>query len=299
MADNQTNIAIELARILQDRDTIRAKLYDLKIISNLTADLDECAAALLGVQYVGNVTATVQIGKTYHIPAGFHDGTGTVSGVQGEGDFKLQSKTVTPNTSRQVVTNDDGWYGLSDVTVEPIPSNYKDVSSVTVTKDKVLATERFVDKDGNFDTGTMPNIGAVAKVLDASTTSYDVDEGYHNGKGRVSIVPEEKTVTPLKTQQNVTPTSGKVLTRVVVAPIPDLYIDTTIAADEAAAANTMLAGTKAWVNGALVEGTILDLGPADIAIDGMTTMGVDIPAGYTQGGRVYLTDDIYNILKDI
>ena len=55
--------------------------------------------------------------------------------------------------------------------------------------------------------------GAVSKKLDASATSYTVPAGYHNGSGTVSIELEEKTVTA---NGDVTPTAGKVLSKVTV-----------------------------------------------------------------------------------
>ena len=55
--------------------------------------------------------------------------------------------------------------------------------------------------------------GAVSKKLDTTTTSYTVPAGYHNGSGTVSIELEEKTVTA---NGDVTPTAGKVLSKVTV-----------------------------------------------------------------------------------
>ena len=43
----------------------------------------------------------------------------------------LQSKTVSPSTSAQTVKPDSGYDGLSQVTVNAIPSNYEDVTAET------------------------------------------------------------------------------------------------------------------------------------------------------------------------
>ena len=70
-------------------------------------------------------------------------------------------------------------------------------------------------------TGTMTNRGAVSKTLDATSgnQSYTIPAGYHNGSGKVQISLETKTVTPNSVQQNITPSSGKVLSKVTVSPI--------------------------------------------------------------------------------
>lgn len=74
--------------------------------------------------------------------------------------------------------------------------------------------------DGTKVTGIMTNRGAVTKTLDTSTTSYTVPSGYHNGSGKVSISLEEKTATPTTSAQTITPSSGKVLSKVTVNAVP-------------------------------------------------------------------------------
>lgn len=84
--------------------------------------------------------------QTYTVPLGFHDGSGavgiaaeeraklipanirqgiTVLGVEGEmsgsEDVKAQAKTATPATSQQVITPDEGYNYLSQVTILAIP----------------------------------------------------------------------------------------------------------------------------------------------------------------------------------
>lgn len=386
--------ATEISRLVDARNTIRDKLVDLGLAAS-TAKLDVLATAVDGIANRGAVSATVQEGDTYTIPAGYHNGSGTVSGVSGGGNYNLQSKTATPTKSQQSVTPDSGYYGLSDVTVAAIPEAYQNVSGVTAAAADVLATKIIVDATGASVTGIMPNIGsvnitldatsnnqtytvpagkhsgsgtvqivlenksatpttsaqditpttgkvlgkvtvgaipsqykdttnvdataadvlagktivtstgevegtmtnrgAVSKTLDATTNnqSYTVPAGYHNGSGAVQIVLEEKSATPTTSSQNITPTAGKVLSKVTVAAIPAKYGDTT--GDDAVAAN-LLAGKFAHtiVNGTAtqIEGTMPNNGAISGSIDGLTTTSYSVPAGYTSGGTVSLTNDI-------
>ena len=114
------SIQTELSRIQTARNTLRAKAVELGIAQS-TAKLDTLAAAFEDVDNVGAVSATVREGDTYTIPKGYHNGSGTVSGVAGGGNYTLQSKTATPTKKQQNVTPDSGYYGLSDVTVAAIP----------------------------------------------------------------------------------------------------------------------------------------------------------------------------------
>lgn len=289
------SIATELSRIQTDRNTIRTKLVALGLVSS-TANLDDCATAVGGIENRGAVSASVQEGDTYTIPAGYHNGSGTVSGVSGGGNYSLQSKTVTPTKAQQPITPDSGYYGLSDVTVAAIPDAYQDVSSVTAAAGDVLTGKIVVTADGKVTTGTMPNNGAVSKVLDTGTTTYTIAKGYHSGTGSVKITTEAKTVTPTKESQQVTPSTGKVLSQVTVAAIPSNYIDTS---EGDATAPDILSGKIAFVGGLKVTGTMPDNGSVAGTMDGLTTTSVTIPAGYTSGGAVSLTDDIEQALAAI
>lgn len=67
----------------------------------------------------------------------------------------LQSKTATPSNVPVSVVPDTGYHGLSSVTVNPIPSNYADISSTTVTANDVLTGKTFVDANGAPKTGLL------------------------------------------------------------------------------------------------------------------------------------------------
>ena len=247
--------ANEIARLVSARNTIRDKLISLGLASS-TSKLDVLATAIDGIVNRGSVSATVREGDTYTIPEGYHNGTGTVSGIAGGGNYSLQSKAATPTKNQQSITPDSGYYGLSDVMVAPIPDAYQNVSAVDASAADVLSGKIIVDSTGANIPGTMPNIGTVDKTLDATTSNqtYTVPKGYHSGSGLVKIVLETKTVTPTKSTQNVTPTTGKVLSKVTVNPIPAAYQD--VSNVDATSADVLEGKTIVDASGNEVVGTI-------------------------------------------
>lgn len=290
------SIATELSRIQTDRNTIRTKLVELGLAAS-TDNLDKLATAVEEITNRGAVSATVQEGDTYTIPAGYHNGSGTVSGVAGGGNYALQSKTATPTKKQQSITPDSGYYGLSDVTVAAIPSNYQDVSSTTATADDVRSGKVFVTATGVVTAGSLGTIAPITKTLTVSETTYPILEGYHNGEGSVQIVLEGKAVTPSTAEQSVTPTEGKVLKEVIVKAIPWQYQDIT---GTTATAGDVLAGkTFINANGVATEGTMPNNGSVAATMDGLTTTYVDVPPGMTTGGRISLTNDIETALAAI
>ena len=70
--------ATEISRLQTARNTIRNKMVALGLGTS-TDLLDDLATEINGITNQGAVTATVQEGDTYTIPAGYHNGSGTVS----------------------------------------------------------------------------------------------------------------------------------------------------------------------------------------------------------------------------
>ena len=291
------SVATYITSIESSRNTIRNKLVELGMSAS-SDKLEKLATAIEGIVNQGAVSITVQEGDTYTIPKGYHNGNGTVSGVSGGGNYTLQAKTATPTKKQQNIAPDSGFYGLSGVTIAAIPEAYQDTSSVTATAGDVLTGKVYVTADGTVTSGEMINNGAVSKTLDVTTITYTIPKGYHSGSGKVNLVLETKTATPTKSAQDITPTAGKVLSKVTVAAIPDKYQD--VSGVTAAAANVLEDKYFVTSTGALTEGTMKNNGAVAATIDGLTTTAYTVPVGYHSGsGTVSLTNDIENALAAI
>lgn len=275
------------------RNIIRAKLVECGLATS--SDMLETLATIVdNIVNRGAVSVSIKEGETYTIPAGYHNGAGTVSGIAGGGDYKLEpTRTVTPTKQQQAVTPASGFYGLEGVTVLAIPEIYHDVSSVTAAAGDVLASKVIVLSDGSIVAGTMVDNGAVTKVLDATTVTYTIPKGYHSGTGKVSITLETKTVTPTKETQSITPSTGKVLSKVTVDPIPDKYQDVSgVTAGE----GDVLVGKKIVdAVGNVVDGAM----PNNGAVSDNLNCGAEytIPAGYHDGAGKIIANDLASQTK--
>lgn len=207
------SVSEQITRLQGLRDDLRTKLIALGLAES-TADLGECVAAVNGLADNGAVNQKLTaLASSYTVPAGYHNGGGTVSidteekVISANGEYSptqgkviskvivnvenapnLQEKSVTPTKAAQSVMPDEGYDGLSSVTVGAIPDSYAGVANVTATADDVLANKIFVDSLGNETAGTMVNNGAVLATVDGlTTTSFTIPKGYHSGTGSVSL----------------------------------------------------------------------------------------------------------------
>lgn len=260
------SIETYLESIETSRNTIRAKLVEMGMVGS-AAKLDACAAVIADLINQGAVSVEIKEGKTYTIPAGYHNGAGVVKAVSdavGDAEaYKTQAKTATPTKNQQTITPDDGYYALESVVITAIPDNYQDVSGVTAGSDDVLAGKIIVLADGTVKAGTMPNNGAQTEILYAGA-SCKIPAGYHNGQGKV-----------------------------IAASLAEQTAGTASAAE-------ILSGETCWVNGAKVTGTMPNNGTVDASFDGLSVDSYTIPKGYHDGtGTVRLNDAIEKALAAI
>lgn len=278
-------------------DTVAGKIESIEDHSELVSievsylglgddlKLAPAAQAVAGIINKGTVNESVKEGESYTIVAGYYEG-GTVKGIADGGKYSLETPAaVTPTTAEQVITPSTGYYGLAQVTVEAIPTNYKDVTGTNdTTAADILSGKKAVTTAGTIE-GTMVNNGAVTKSLTTTTDSYDIAVGYHNGSGKVTVSSTTKTLTPTETEQVYTDPNNKFLTSVTVEAIDKTTYLTNWTTDADAENVHILSGKKAYVDGVLVTGTMSNQTTWDSASHTLTTSttSIAVPAGYHDG----------------
>lgn len=136
-----------------------------------------------------------------------------------------------------------------------IPDGYHDVSEVTASKWDVLEGVKFVNKNGNVITGAMPVRESYDTILDTTITTHMIPAGYHEGDGSVSIVLEEKTVTPTDAQQIIMPSEGCVLSQVTVEAAESNGVELPDLTNEGSADDLMHSKELIGSDGQVVVGT--------------------------------------------
>lgn len=165
------------------------------------------------------------------------------------------SETLIDLTDTTAVANKvlDGYYfyGRDGVKTEGTCTFNADTSDATATADDIL-TGASAYVNGNKINGTMPNRGAVTGTITTKAQQHTIQQGYHDGSGKVtistteqnkiiatnikagvqilgvtgtysgeSVTAQAKTATPATTQQTILPDAGyDYLSQVTVNAIP-------------------------------------------------------------------------------
>lgn len=200
--------------------------------------------------------------------------TGGASGAS------LQSKTVSPSESAQTVKADNGYDGLSQVTVNAVSKTYvgsgvtkKSAATYTPgTSDQSIASGQYLNGtqtikgDSNL---TAANIKSGVKIFNV-TGSY---AGSSSGGNTPSL--QTKTVSPSESTQTVSPDSGyDGLSKVTVNAISSIYIGSGVT-KKAAATYTPKTTDQSIASGQYLSGTQTIKGDANL-VAGNIKSGVSI-----------------------
>lgn len=177
--------------------------YDTVTVDAVTADIDANIVA-------GNILRGVSI-----------------LGVEGvlDPDKPDQTKTVTPTEQTQEVVADSG-YELAKAIVNPIPSNYKNTNNANVTAGDILAGKVAVNQNGDVTGNIQTYSGSKTIYPSGSVQTLETGGKFVDGNITVNAVAtEEKTPTidfDGVTEVEVTPSTGKLLTKVTIERPDDL-----------------------------------------------------------------------------
>lgn len=128
----------------------------------------------------------------------------------------LTGDTVTADKLDKGITAHD----KSGAPITGTSTKNADTTDSTVSVDEVLEGELFHTATGERAVGTMPNRGAVSGTINTKAGQYTIQQGYHDGSGKVVISETEQAkivannirqgVTILGVAGNMTPGEGVV-----------------------------------------------------------------------------------------
>lgn len=231
--------------------------------SQTAVDSGVYTTGVVTVNAVPTETKSVTSNGTYNPTSGKYFSSVTVN-VPAE-EFNTQTKTVTPTESTQTVSPDNGYDGLSTVTVNPISSTY--VGSAVPTKGATTITpnsnSQTAISSGTYATGniTVSAVPTETKSITANGT-YTPSNGKYFSSVNVNVVGDafdiqSKSVTPTESEQIVTPDAGyDGLSSVTVGAISSTYVGSGITRKSAATITPSTSAQIAVSAGTYVTGNI-------------------------------------------
>ena len=233
--------SVEVA-IAGDTPTYQSKTISPSTsVQTVTADSGYDALSDVTVNAIQTETKSVTSNGTYKPTNGKYFSSVTVN-VPSE-TFNTQTKTVTPTESTQTVSPDNGYNGLSTVTVNPISSTYigsavpkKGATTITPNSNSQTAISSGTYATGNITVSAVPT---ETKSITANGT-YTPSNGKYFSSVNVNVVGDtfdiqSKSVTPTESEQIVTPDAGyDGLSSVTVGAISSTYVGSGVTRKSAA-----------------------------------------------------------------
>lgn len=183
--------------------------------------------------------------------------------IAGE-NFETQSKTVSPTESQQTVTPDDGYDGLSSVTVGAVPADYvgTGVARQTATAITPTKSSQTVVSAGTYVSGAVtvdPIPSEYITTSDATAVAADIATGktaYVNGALVTGTFTVENLDSEIAEQDEAIVAQDSIISQIQTAlqgkASGNSGIDTS---DATASASDIATGKTAYVNGEKITGT--------------------------------------------
>lgn len=255
--------SVEVA-IAGDTPTYQSKTISPSTsVQTVTADSGYDALSDVTVNAIQTETKSVTSNGTYKPTSGKYFSSVTVN-VPSE-TFNTQTKTVTPTESTQTISPDNGYNGLSTVTVNPISSTY--IGSAVPTKGATTITPNSKSQtaisSGTYATGniTVSAVPTETKSITANGT-YTPSNGKYFSSVNVNVVGDafdvqSKSITPTESEQIVTPDAGyDGLSSVTVGAISSTYVGSDVTRKSAVTITPSTSAQTAVSTGTYVTGNI-------------------------------------------
>ena len=195
----------------------------------------------------------------------------------GDGRIYKDGITVTPTELQQIIEPPQGFNGIKEVTVNPIPSQYKKLETVTnAAAGDLIENKTAYTSNGELLTGTIPVITGsdLNKEITTKNEQAIFRTGYYNVSPAARIASEE--VRKIRANN----------IKYGISILGENGIFTKVSDGETGAvAAEVVAGRVCWVNGEKVEGTMANTGAVMGSISNVSD-SIVVPQGYTSGGTI-------------